>query len=327
MSLSDRALMSRRRFVTLSASGVALALGAAACSGEATAETPGDLEKPHVTVGALPVVDFAALYVAQQKGLFEAQGLTVKIEVLPGGAAAAAKLASGELDFSINNYVSAIQATESGKVPLKIVQDAYQLKPDAAGVLVAKDSPIHRPQDLKGKKIAVNTKANVGQLLVTAGLQTYGVKPSDAHFVAVDFPKMVPALKKHSIDAAWTVEPFVTQIEEVLGGRLILDSAKGPTADFPIGVYTTSAAFARRNPKTTAAFRRALARATQMVSADRSLVEKTLPTYSKIDAKTASLIHVSTYPVSVNQQRAQQVADLMTQYGFLSKHFDIKPML
>ena len=327
MAFGNRASMSRRHFVTMSASGAALALGAAACGEGATAEVPGDLEKPNITVGALPVVDFAALWVAQQKGLFKRHGLNVKIQVLSGGAAAAAKLASGELDFSINNYVSAIQATESGKLPLKIVQDAYQLNPDAAGVLVPKDSAIHKPQDLKGKKIAVNTLANVGQLLVTAGLQTYGIDAHDVHFKAIDFPKMVPAVQSHSVDAAWTVEPFVTQIEEKLGGRLILDSAKGSTADFPIGVYTASAAFARRNPKTYAAFRDAIAHATRMVAADRSLVEKTLPTYSKIDKKTASLIHLSTYPVSVNQQRAQQVADLMTQYGFLGKHFDIKPML
>jgi NitT/TauT family transport system substrate-binding protein len=143
----------------------------------------------------------------------------------------------------------------------------------------------------------------------------------------MDFPLMPDALKNHKVDGGWAVEPFVTLMEEAAGGRLILDSAKGSTVDFPIGAYTTTVAFAQRNPNTVAAFKRAISRASKLVGEDRSLVEKTLPTYSKIDAKTASLIHLSTYSSSVNQQRAQQVADLMTQYGFLKKHFDIKPML
>lgn len=315
----------RRRFVTLCAAGIVVALGTAACG---TAPGAGaDLEKTTITVGALPVVDFAALWVAQDKGLFKSAGLNVRLKVLPGGSAAVPELAKGDLDFSMMNYVSAIQATQSGTVPLKIIQDAYQLKPNAAGVLVPDDSTIRRPEDLKGKRIAVNTKANVGQLLVTAGLRTYGVKPTSVTFTAVDFPNMVAALKSHKIDAAWTVEPFVTQIEEQLGGRLILDSARGSTAAFPIGAYVTTATFARRYPRTTAAFKRAVGRASQLIAGNRTLVEKTLPTYAKIDPKTASLIHVSTFAGSVNQQRAQQVADLMTQYGFLGEHFDIKPML
>ena len=325
MDFRKALIATRGRTITLCSVGIALVLGTAACG--ASPGTQAGLEKTTVTVGALPVVDFAALWVAQEQGLFSREGLTVKLEVLPGGSAAVPKLAGGGLDFAMMNYVSAIQATESGTVPLKIVQDAYQIKPDAAGVLVPSDSRIHRPADLKGKKIAINTKANVGQLLVTAGLQTYGVKPTTIDFRAIDFPKMVGALQAHKIDAVWTVEPFVTEIEEQLGGRLILDSAKGPTADFPIGAYITTATFARRHPKTTAAFRNAIARASQLIASNRSLVEKTLPTYAKIDPKTASLIHVSTFSGSVNQQRGQQVADLMTQYGFLRKHFDIKPML
>ena len=317
----------KRRTVLAGLVGMAATLPLAGCGGSDDSPSGGGPEKSSVTVGALPVVDFAGLWLAQQKGLFKEQGLNVKIQVLPGGSAAVAKLVAGSLDFSINNYVSAIQATESGTAPMKILLDAYQLNPDASGVLVPADSSIKKPDDLKGKKIAVNTKSNVGQLLVTAGLQTYNVKPSDSQFVEVDHPQMASALKSKSVDAAWTVEPFVTQIQKELGGRLVLDTAKGATADFPISAYTTTEKFAEDNPNTTAAFKKALIKASQMIADDRGLVKKTLPTYAHIDSKTASLIHIANYPGAVNQERSQQVADLMTQYGFLAKHFDIKPML
>ncbi|HEY3682931.1 MAG TPA: ABC transporter substrate-binding protein [Streptosporangiaceae bacterium] len=317
-----------RRAVPLLAGALALVLTAAGCGGSGSGSgSANGLEKSTVTVGALPVVDFVALWVAKDKGLFKKQGLTVNIQIQSGGATAMPKLAAGSLDFSISNYVSAIQATESGTVPLKVLCDAYQLAPDTSGVLVPKDSPIKSAKDLAGKKIAVNTKANVGQLLVTAGLAQAGVQASGSQFSEVDFPQMVSALKTKSVDGAWTVEPFVTQIEEQLGGRLVLDTAKGTTADFPIGSYLTTQKFAKDNPKTTAAFTKAITAAQKMVAGDEKLVRQTLPSYSKIDAKTASKIKIATFPTSVSQARMQKVADLMTKYGFLKKHFDVKPML
>ena len=320
--------ISRRRPLALGALGVALTLTVAACGGGGGDSTSANgLEKSTVTVGALPVVDFVALWVAKQKGLFKKQGLTVNIQVQAGGATAIPKLAAGSLDFSISNYVSAIQATESGTAPLKIIQDAYQLKEDASGVLVPKDSPIKKPADLKGKKIAVNTKANVGQLLVTAGMDAAGVKPSESQFSEVDFPQMASALKSKSVDAAWTVEPFVSQIEDKFDGRLVLDTGTGPTKDFPIGLYVTTQKFAEDNPNTTKAFTKAIVAAQGMVSKDRKLVEQTLPTYSKVTPEVAKSIHLAKFPTTVDKANAQKVADLMTKYGFLKKHFDVTPMV
>lgn len=319
-------MISRRRSLAMGALGLALTLTVSACGGGSDSTTSGGLEKSTVTVGALPVVDFAALWVAQDKGLFKKQGLNVKIQIQAGGATAIPKLAAGSLDFSIANYVSAIQATQSGTAPLKVIQDAYQLKPDTSGVLVPKDSPIKKPADLKGKKIALNTKSNVGELLVTAGLKANGVTASPDQFSEIDFPQMANALKTKSVNAAWTVEPFVTQIKQQ-DGRLVLDTGKGPTADFPIGAYVTTKKFAEENPKTTAAFTKAIQQAQGMVAKDEKLVRTTLPTYSKVDEKAANAIKLATFPTSVDKARTQKVADLMTQYGFLKKHFDVSPML
>lgn len=317
--------VSRRRPFAMGVAGIALALAVSACGGGGSTKS-GGLEKTKLTVGALPVVDFAALWVAKDKGLFQKQGLNVDIQIQAGGATAIPKLAAGSLDFSITNYVSAIQATQSATAPLKVLCDAYQLEPGTSGVLVPKDSPIKKPADLKGKKIAVNTKANVGQLLVTAGLQANGVTASPDQFSEVDFPQMASALKTKSVDGAWTVEPFVTQIEEG-GGRLVLDTGTGPTAKFPIGSYITTKKFAEDNPKTTAAFTKAITQAQAMVSKDHELVRQTLPTYAKIDKKTAHAIKIATFPTGVNKTQTQKVADLMTKYGFLKSHYDVSPML
>ena len=325
MSTHFAGLLRSRVLVTVTAFSALVAAGG--CGGSDSGGTGANgLEKSTVTVGALPVIDFAALWVAKDKGLFKKQGLNVNIQIQSGGATAIPKLAAGSLDFSITNYVSAIQATQSGTAPLKVLSEAYQLKPGTSGVLVPKGSPITKPADLGGKKIAVNTKSNVGELLVTAGLAANGVKARPDQFSEVDFPQMANALSTKSVDAAWTVEPFVTQIKGQ-GGKLVLDTGTGPTANFPIGSYITTKKFADDNPKTTDAFKKAITEAQAMVAKDEALVRSTLPTYSKVDEKTAKSLKIATFPTGVQKASLQKVADLMTRYGFLKEHYDVSPMI
>lgn len=307
--------------------GLLLALSLTACGSDSSSKNGSGLEKSTVTVGYIPAPDFAALFLAKQKGFFQQEGLTVKPELEAGGATAVPKLASGSLDFSINNYVSAIQATSKGVGAEKVVADAYQLSSNCMGLMVPADSNIHKPQDLKGKKIAVNTKANVTQLAITAGLKPYGITIPDSDFVEIDYPQMINALKTHSVDAAVMIEPFISASEQTLGARMVVDVEDGTTADFPVSAYVTTQKFAKKNPKTVAAFQRAINKAQQLIADDRKLVEQVLPTYTKIDPKTASIIHIARYPTSVSRTRIQRVADVMLQYGYLKTRFDAGSLL
>lgn len=53
-----------------------------------------------VTIGVVPVVDFAPVYIAQREGLFEMYGLDVTIEVVQNFAAAVPSLMNGQLQFT-----------------------------------------------------------------------------------------------------------------------------------------------------------------------------------------------------------------------------------
>ena len=319
--------MRRRALAALSV--LTLLAPAAACGDGSSSDGGTGPEKTTVTVGYLPAPDFAALFVAQRKGFFREAGLTVKPQVEAGGAAAVPKLAGGSLDFSVNNYVSAIQATARGVGPEKVVADAYGAAPGTVGIIVAGDSPIRRPQDLAGKKIAVNTKANFAQLEVTAGLQRYGVKIPESDFVEVPYPQMEVALKNGGVDAALAIEPFITATATSLDARMVLDSGaeNGPAPDLPISCYVATQTFAGENPRTVAAFKQAIEKAQRLVAGDRELVERTLPSYTKISPALASRIRLARYPTSVSRDRIQRVADLMHQYGYLEAKFDASSLL
>jgi NitT/TauT family transport system substrate-binding protein len=307
----------------------ALTLAAAtACGGSDSGQkSASGLEKTELTVGTLPVADFAALQLAITRGFFKAEGLTVKTQILQGGAEAIPRLKSGNLDFSGGSYVPFFQAQDQGVIKLRIVADAFQSADGTHVVLVAKDSPIHTVQDLAGKKIGVNVKHNLASLLIQALAQPQGVKlDEDKNFIPVAFPDMQNALKTGSVDAVQAVEPFNTQLQKSIGARLLADTNEGQTSNFPISGYATTEEFAKKNPKTVAAFQRALGKAQAMLS-DRKVLEQVVPTYTKIDTATAASLHFGTFPTTLSVTRLQRVADIMQQYGYLTKPLDVKPLV
>ncbi len=57
----------------------AAALLAAGCSGSGGSGSPGGLEKTTLKIAAVPAMDSAGLYIAQQRGFFAQEGLHVQI--------------------------------------------------------------------------------------------------------------------------------------------------------------------------------------------------------------------------------------------------------
>ncbi|MFI0444150.1 ABC transporter substrate-binding protein [Actinomadura sp. 6N118] len=300
----------------------------AGCSDSDDPAGDGELEKSTLNIGTLPIAYAAPVYLAQQKGWFKEEGLTVKTEVFAGGAAALPKLMGGQIDMMVSNHVSAIATTAKGQ-KLRILGEIDLGVEKELPVLVAKDSPIHTPADLKGKKIALNTVRNLGELTVTSALATAGVdvKKDKVQFVEAPFPTMVGLLEKKSVDAIWVAEPFLTDAQKKLGARTVLDSLTGATKDLPLDGYVATDAFVKKNPKTVAAFKRAIARAQALAAQDRNAVINILPSFAKIDKNTASSIVIGPFVTSTSETRLQRVADLMLKYGFIDQQFDVKTML
>jgi NitT/TauT family transport system substrate-binding protein len=303
-----------------------LAITVAGCGNSGDDEkSTSRVEKSTITVGMLPVEGSAALKLGIARGFFKAEGLTVKIQILQGGAEAPPKLSSGNLDISAGAYVPFFQA-KAGGFPLHIVADAYESAPGTHTLLVANDSPIHRVQDLAGKKIGVNAKRNLASLMIEATVAPQGVKLADKNFVAMPLPNMQAALKNHSVDAVQAVEPFSSQMQKSIGARLITDLSQGPTANFPISGYVTTESWVKRYPKTAAAFQRAIGKG-QALLADRQVLTQTLPTFTQIEPATAQTIHTGVFPTSINTTRLQRVADIMRQYGYLQRPLDVKTLV
>ncbi|MWA02662.1 PhnD/SsuA/transferrin family substrate-binding protein [Actinomadura sp. LD22] len=320
---------SRRSHLVTGVACVAIAGTAAGC-GSSTEHNANGLEKSHITVGILPIPDAAPLAIAQKRGFFKQEGLTVKTEVLQSSSFAVPKLRSGAMDISLDNYTASFMADDQGVAHWHLIADSYQAAKNAFVVMVGPKSSIRTAEDLKGKTIAIPSKFSVGQLMITASLHTRGIDQKDLKWVEMPFPQMPTALAKHQVDAVWTPDPFITAMQKGMGARNVLDTAEpgSTTESFPMAGWGVLDDYAKKHPKTVAAFQRAMGKAQKLAATDRSVVTDILPSYVKgIDAGTAKLITLGAYPTSLNPVRLQRVADLMLQYGFVKKKVDVKPMI
>src|SRR4051812_46451266 len=160
--------------------GVAAVFALASCgsssSSSTTAGSSNGLEKTTITVGVLPIADVAAVFIANQRGFFKQEGLTVKPEIVPNGAVAVPKLISGGLDFALGNYFGVLSAVDKQAAQLRIVADTYQAKPDIFDIVVPKDSSIQTVADLKGKRVAVAGLSSIATLATDATLRVNGLQ-------------------------------------------------------------------------------------------------------------------------------------------------------
>jgi NitT/TauT family transport system substrate-binding protein len=304
---------------------IALAFGAA-CGGSGGEKSASGLERSEVRLGTMTVADTAPVQIALSKGLFKAEGLTVKTQVIQGGAAGVPLLKSGRLDFSFGNYVSLLTAgTKDPGFKPRIVAEGFRSAPRTHTLMVRGDSPYRTVEDLAGKKIGVNTKRNISTMLVRAAAQPQGVAfDEDKNFVEIAPPAMEQALKSGSVDAVQAIEPFGTQMRESMGARMVADLSTGETDGLPIAGYAATEKFVKKNPKTVAAFQRALQKAQGMAAGDRKLVQGILPAYAKgIDAEVAAGMSYGTYPTSIDTAALQRVADLMQRFQYVDEKIDV----
>jgi NitT/TauT family transport system substrate-binding protein len=323
--LSRKVTKGRRVAVLITA---LAAVTTAGCASGAAAEraSSGGPEKTSLTIAAVPTASSAGLYVAQRDGLFREAGLNVKIVSISAGANVTPDLLNGSLDVVNGAYAGFIEAQVHGAGKFHILADGYAGAPNVDEVVVMPGSGISSVKQLTGKTIAVNALNSVAQLLVSSALSAQGVSPSSVHFVAMGFPAMPAALSGHRVDAAYLVEPYLSQAEEHTGGEELLDVNSGATQDFPINGFAATVQWCRKYPRTAAAVAKALDEGQAIADANRLQVENALTDYTSISKQTAAVMALGVFPATVDTVHLQRVPDLMHSFGLLKQNFNIAAM-
>jgi NitT/TauT family transport system substrate-binding protein len=305
----------------------ALTVLATGCSSAANQPAGAGPEKTSIVVGAVPAVDTAGLYIAEQRHYFAAAGLQVKIVPIISSERAISTQLAGGYDITFGNYVSYIQADAERHADLRIIAEGSVMRPGEQGLLTLPSSRITTLTGLKGMTIAVNVLNNVGTILIGSALEANGLSPSQVRFVPVNFPQMAAALQGHQVDAAWMPEPFVSSAEEQVSLRDISDLDTGSVTSFPLVGYAVTRSWEQRYPKTAAAFLRALEEGQSVAAASRPAVEQAMETFLGMSPQIASVMTLPAFPLGVDPVRLQRVADAMRRFGFLSRPFNVAAII
>ncbi|MCK6209186.1 ABC transporter substrate-binding protein [Georgenia sp. EYE_87] len=331
----------RRMTISLAAAGSLVLL--AACSGGGDTGGGGDGgtagaggnanggsgELTPVTVGVLPIVDTAAIWLGVEEGIFEDHGLDVELELAQGGAAVVPAVVSGDYQFGFSNVASLLVANSQG-LPLKIVAPGNfttgDPESDIGAVLAMPDSGIESPADLAGKSVAVNTLNNIGDVTVSEVVEQAGGDPEQISFVEMGFPDMPAALAGGQVDAAWILEPFRT-IAMDQGAEVVTHNFADVDPEMMIAAYFTTATYAESDPEIVESFTAAMEESLTFAEENPDAARAILSTYTEIDPAVQEKMVMPRFSPDVNADSVQTLADLALKYGLVSEDVDVDALL
>ena len=303
--------------VTVLAAGCSSGTGSAALT--AAAPNP---EEPDITVAAIPAVDLAGLYIAQDRGLFAGQGLRVTIVPVPSSQSVITEQLAGKVDISAGSYVAYLAAQVTG-ARFRILAAASILSPDTRVLMVPGNSRINTIGQLAGRTIGVNGVNSIGPLLISALLSAHGVSPAKVKFVTVagGFPVIPGQLQRGAWDVAFLAEPYITAAGQQYGQQVLADLDQGAVQNLPVDGYVATQAWARVHPATAAAFTRAIEQGQAIANSDVSAVRAIMAEHDGLPPEvTGSMALPSSYPVGpVEPVGIQRVAAAMLKFGVLSQ--------
>ncbi|MFK3983433.1 ABC transporter substrate-binding protein [Micromonospora sp. NPDC050397] len=311
--------MMRTRLAVL----LATALLLTACGGGdgESAESRSTDENRKITVGVIPILDVAPIYLGVQKGFFAQRKLEVKLELAQGGAAIVPAVLSGQFHFGFSNNTSLLLAQTRG-LPLKIVAPGSASTgvpgKDFAGVVVPEASPIKSSADLSGKSVAINTLNNISDTVVREAVRKAGGDPRSVKFVELPFPDMPAAVANGRVDAAFVVEPFLT-IARNQKARDIASAYAEATPNLSVATYFTADQMLKSDPELVRAFTEAMVEAQAYAASHPDETRQILSTYTSIGAEIIPTLTLPAFPAQVNRESVQALADMAERDGLVTK--------
>jgi NitT/TauT family transport system substrate-binding protein len=200
------------RLMPWALAGLAASIGMLAVASRADAQ--------NVRVGIVNSSTDVPFFIADAKGYFKEEGLSVELLPFDAGAKMIAFLGTGDLDVGGGAPSVALYNAAAQGVQIRIVADKahHAAGLGHAALMVRKDLIDSRRftdfKDLKGLKVAVVGVGSGDESVLNEALKRGGLKWGDANVVSLGFPQHPPAFQNGAIDASLTSEPFFTVIKK-----------------------------------------------------------------------------------------------------------------
>lgn len=205
-----------------------------------------------IRINYQPALLAAPVMIAMDKGYFEQANLNVVPHEIWTSPELIAAFASGNMDAAAGGIGPAqMNAIGRGILNPRLIAPLHTEKPPLATPLTVRKAlwdsgEVRTVADLKGRKVALNSKASATGYWLYAALATGGLTPEDVDVVEMPFPDAIVAMSNGVLDASLLNEPYAVQAEQT-GAAVRL--AEDFIDDFQVtAVYFDSTFFENNRP-------------------------------------------------------------------------------
>lgn len=230
-----------------------MALSLAACGSGETSQGENEKEKITFVLDWTPNTNHTGLYVAQEKGYFEDEGLEVEI-VQPPEDGADALVASGKAQFGIS-FQDTMAPGVVGEDALQTTAVAAVVQHNTSGIISRKGEGMNTPKGLEGKKYAT-WDAPIEKAMMENVVKADGGDFSKVELIPSTVTDEVSALESKSVDAIWIFYAWAGVATEVAGLETDYFAFKdiNPAFDYYTPVIIGNNEFLEKEPETAKKF-------------------------------------------------------------------------
>lgn len=247
-----------------------------------------------VKVAYVPIMKFAAMYVAEERGLFDKYGLDVDIERVKSGTEAIAFLSEGTIDVGGIAIVTSLWNGWNQGLDIRIIApgalEPFENSPTKLVVRkeLMDDGTVTDVADLKGMTVALaGGPGSGGEYLLSKALERGGLTIRDVETVQIGNADMPAAFENGSIDAGLLGSPYADQVIDGGFGEAI---ATDLTPGLMTVAFVGSGNFVTERPEVAQRFVLALMEATRMMQGDDYLSDENIAAYLKYVNSTEDAI-------------------------------------
>ena len=166
--------------------------------------------KVKINVGYVPALASGPLYIAKEKGYYDALGLDVEVQRIVSSSDMAAMLATNRLQVISGSLSVGFFNSIEKDLPVKLMMSRNG-SPAFHNLLLRTDlkDKVKTPADLKGKTIAIVARGSIIIYEVAKILEKGGLTLKDVEAKYMPFNQMAIAFENKAIDAALMIPPLV----------------------------------------------------------------------------------------------------------------------
>ena len=159
----------------------------------------------------------AGLYLAEELGFFAQARLAVTLKRMASAPDLITALATDQLEVAGISITPGLFSAVQQGIEIRIVGDKQSVRPGFAATRLVIRTDLAQAtipdsvRGLKGRNVAVTARGSSSFYNLVTVLEANGLRLEDVKITQLAFQQMVPALASRAVDAAYILEPFLSQ--------------------------------------------------------------------------------------------------------------------